>query len=151
MADSLWRRVLFPGHHPAGPDIPRVLVLTVSIVDQVFYRNLRARGEWDMVLTHSVPEALLLLAREAFPIVLCDRELPGWDWRQVMAKIVESSPRICFLLTSRVSDEYLWREVAMHGGYDVVAKPLEQDAVERILRRAWYYWKAEPTPGTSSA
>ena len=101
-----------------------------------------------MVITHSVPEALRLLAGEVFPIVLCDRELPGWDWREVMAKIVECSPRICFLLTSRVSDEYLWREVAMHGGYDVVAKPLEQDVMERTLRRAWYYWKAEPPRGT---
>jgi CheY-like chemotaxis protein len=144
MAESLWRRVFFPSHRPPGPDIPRVLAITVSLGDQIFYRSLRARGEWDLVITQSVPEALRLLTSEAFPIVLCDRDLPGWDWREVMARIVETSPRICFLLTSRVSDEYLWREVAMHGGYDVVAKPLEEGPVEHTLRRAWYYWKAEP-------
>ena len=147
MADSLWRRVLFPGHHPEGPDLPRVLAITVSIGDQIFYRNLRARGEWNVVLTQSVPEALHLLTSEVFPIVLCDRDLPGRDWRDVMAQIVESSPRVCFLLTSRVSDEYLWREVAMRGGYDVIATPLEEAAVEHALRRAWYYWKAEPPAG----
>jgi DNA-binding NtrC family response regulator len=97
-----------------------------------------------LVLTQSVPEALHLLASAVFPIVLCDRDLPGRDWREVMAQIVESAPRVCFLLTSRVSDEYLWREVAMHGGYDVIAKPLEETTVEHTLRRAWYYWKAEP-------
>jgi len=147
MADSLWRRVLFPGHHPKGPDLPRVLAITVSIGDQVFYRNLRARGEWNVVLTQSVPEALHLLTSEVFPLVLFDRDLPGWDWRDVMAHIVESSPRVCFLLTSRVSDEYLWREVAMRGGYDVIATPLEEAAVEHALRRAWCYWKAEPPAG----
>jgi DNA-binding NtrC family response regulator len=146
MADSLWRRVLFPGHHPEGPDLPRVLAITVSIEDQIFYRHLRARGEWNVALTQSVPEALRLLVNDVFPIVLCDRDLPGRDWREVMAQIVESSPRVCFLLTSRVSDEYLWREVAMYGGYDVIAKPLEEAAVEQTLRRAWYYWKAEPPP-----
>jgi DNA-binding NtrC family response regulator len=146
MADSLWRRVLFPSHRPDGPDVPRVLAITGSIRDQIFYDNLRARGEWDMVITHSVPQALRLLTGEAFPIVLCDRDLPGWDWREVMARIIETSPRTCFLLTSRVSDEYLWREVAMHGGYDVVAMPLEEGTVEHTLRRAWYYWKAEPPP-----
>jgi CheY-like chemotaxis protein len=151
MADSLWRRVLFPSRRPDGPEVPRVLAITVSAGDQIFYRSLRARGEWNLVITQSVPEALRLLTREAFPIVLCDRDLPGWDWREVMAKIVESSPRICFLLTSRVSDEYLWREVAMHGGYDVVAKPLEEGPVEHTLRRALYYWKAEPPPANPLA
>ena len=24
MAESLWRRVLFPSHRPRGPDVPRV-------------------------------------------------------------------------------------------------------------------------------
>jgi DNA-binding NtrC family response regulator len=146
MADSLWRRVLFPNHRRRAPDLPRVLVITISIEDQDFYRNLQSRREWDLAFTQSVPEALRLLARETFPIVLCDRDLPGCDWRAVMAKIVEASPRSCFVLTSRVSDEYLWREVAEHGGYDVVAKPLEESAVQHTLRRAWYYWKAEPPP-----
>jgi CheY-like chemotaxis protein len=146
MAESLWRRILFPSHRPDRPEVPRVLVITVSAWDQTFYRSLRAQGEWDMVITQSVPDALGLLTTEAFPIVLCDRDLPGWDWREVLTRIVESSPRSCFLLTSRVSDEYLWREVVMHGGYDVVAKPLADRIVIQSLQRAWYYWKTEPPP-----
>jgi DNA-binding NtrC family response regulator len=149
MAESLWRRVLFPSHRTHGPadspkahDVPQVLVITTSASDQVFYRSVRGRGEWDMVIAQSAPEALRLVATQAFPIVLCDRDLPGWGWREVLAKMVEASPRICFLLTSRVSDAYLWREVVAHGGYDVVGKPLEEDVVVRTLRRAWYYWKA---------
>lgn len=98
------------------------------------------------MITQSAPEAFLLLTTHAFPIVLCDRDLPGWDWREVLAKMVETSPRICFLLTSRVNDAYLWREVVKYGGYDVVAKPLEEGVVVQTLRRAWYYWKAGPPP-----
>lgn len=146
MAESLWRRVLFPSHRNHGPDVPRVLVITASDWDQTFYRSVRARGEWDLVITQSAPEAFLLLTTHAFPIVLCDRDLPGWDWREVLAKMVETSPRICFLLTSRVNDAYLWREVVKYGGYDVVAKPLEEGVVVQTLRRAWYYWKAGPPP-----
>ena len=47
---------------------------------------------------------------------------------------------------SCVSDEYLWREVVMYGGYDVVAKPLVDSVVSQTLQRAWYYWKADPLP-----
>jgi DNA-binding NtrC family response regulator len=146
MAESLWRRILFPSQHPPRPDVPRVLAITAAPWDEMFYKELRAAGEWDLVTARSVREALPLLIAQQFPIVLCDRNLPGPGWRDVLAKIVGSSPRSCFLLTSRVCDEYLWREVVTHGGYDVVVKPLEEDVVVRALRRAWYYWKAEPPP-----
>ncbi len=150
MAKSWWRRVLFPSRPPEKLDLPRVLVITASAWDQTFYRSLRAKGEWDIMITQSVPEARLLLTTQAFPIVLCDRDLPGWGWREVLARMVECSPRNCFLLTSRVSDEYLWREVVMHGGYDVIAKPLDERVVSQTLQRAWYYWKADPPPVKSA-
>jgi len=151
MPESLWRRVLFPSHHPVRRDLPRVLVITLSIGDESYYRSLRARGQWDIVISPSVPEALYLLTTEVFSIVLCDRDLPGWDWREVLTMIVQTSPRICFLLTSRVDDEYLWREVVTHGGYDIVAKPLEDQVVMQKLQRAWSYWKTKPPPRSPAA
>ena len=151
MAESLWRRVLFSGSHPRSgaptePVLPPVLAITVSAGDHTFYTGLRERREWDIVITQTVPEALSLLALHAFPIVLCDRDLPGWDWREALTRIVERSPGSCFLLTSRVSDEFLWREVVMLGGYDVVARPLTEHAVTQTLQRAMYYCKTELRP-----
>jgi len=146
MAESLWRRVLFPSHHPARQHLPRVLVITLSIGDESYYRSLRARGQWDIVVTPSVPEALYLLNTEVFSIALCDRDLPGWDWREVLKMIVQTSPQICFLLTSRVNDEYLWREVVMFGGYDILPRPLQDRVVMQALQRAWSYWKTKPPP-----
>jgi DNA-binding NtrC family response regulator len=146
MAEPLWRRVLFPSHRPQRADAPRVLAITTLPWDEIFYKKLRATGDWDFIVVRSVHEALSLLTTQQFSIVVCDRDLPGSDWRDVLAKIVESSPRSCFLLASRVSDEYLWREVVAHGGYDVVVKPLEEDVVVQTLHRAWYYWQADPPP-----
>ena len=147
MAESLWRRILFPSHRSPGPNAPRVLVITTSVLDQTLYKSIRTQGEWDMVITHCVRDAVQLLAVREFCIVICDRDLPGADWREGLAKIVEKSPRVCFLLTSRVNDEYLWREVVMHGGYDILVKPLDQNLVVQTLQRAWYYWKADAPPG----
>jgi len=146
MAESLWRRVLSLGHHPERRDLPRVLAITVSNEDERYYRNLRARGQWDIVTTESVSEALYLLTTQVFSIVLCDRDLPGWDWRDVLMMLVQTSPRISFLLTSRVDDEYLWREVVVHGGYDILAKPLADPVVMQSLQRAWSYWKTKLPP-----
>ena len=146
MPESLWRRVLFPNHGPSRPDVPRVLVITASALDQTFYKSLREKGEWDIMITQSLPDALRLLATQAFSIVLCDRDLPGLDWREVLARIVERSPQICFLLTSRVNDEYLWRELVTHGGYDILAKPLADATVMQALQHAWSYWKTKSSP-----
>jgi DNA-binding NtrC family response regulator len=145
MAESLWRRVLFPGHRSQKPDAPRVLAVTTAPWDELFYKKLRQMGEWDITIARSVRAALPLLMAQKFPIVLYDRDVPDSDWRDVLAKIAESSPRSCFLLVSHVSDEYLWREVVHLGGYDVVAKPLAEDVVTHTLHRAWYYWKSDPT------
>lgn len=146
MAESLWRRVLFPSHRSPRPNAPSVLVITTSVSDEMLYRSIRAEGEWDMVITRRVRDAVQMLAIREFCIVVCDRDLPGADWREGLAQIVEKSPRVCFLLASRVSDEYLWREVVKHGGYDVLVKPLDQTVVVQTLQRAWYYWKADAPP-----
>ena len=143
MQESLWRRVLFLGDPSAKSRVPRVLVITASARDRAFYKSLRERGEWDIVITESVQEALAQVVSQDFPIILCDRDLPGWGWREVVTKIVERTPRSCFLLASRVSDEYLWREVVALGGYDIVAKPLSDSVVIHTLQRAWYFWNTE--------
>ena len=146
MAESLWRRVLFSSHPSAGQKTPKVLVVTDSASDHAFYQSFCAKGEWDVQMSSSVEDAIRLLTAEAFPLVVFDRDLAGWDWRDVLARISACSPRSCFLLMSRVSDEYLWREVVAHGGYDVLPKPLTDPRLSKTLQRALYYWKAERSP-----
>jgi DNA-binding NtrC family response regulator len=150
MAAALWRRILFPGQRTVQPDVQRVLGVTVSADDRACYSKLQAGGEWDVVIAESADEALSLIVSQQCHIVLFDRDLPGPDWRDVLMRIVNVSPHICVLLTSSVSDEFLWREVVTRGGYDVVTKPLDVDAVTHTLRRAWSYWKAKGPPPAST-
>ena len=44
------------------------------------------------------------------------------------------------MLVSRVMDGYLWNEVVCNGGYDVLAKPLREDEVCRVVKLARSYW-----------
>ena len=43
-------------------------------------------------------------------------------------------------MTSPVNDGYLWGEVIRRGGYDVLAKPLEEDQTVRFVNLAWSLW-----------
>jgi DNA-binding NtrC family response regulator len=146
MAESLWRRVLFQGHTSKIGMVPQILAITAIADDATFYENLALPDGWRTVVAGSVPDALALLAKP-FPIVICDRDVAGSAWREVLDQIAKASPDSCLLLASRVSDEYLWREVVMHGGYDILSRPLEEAAVLQSLKRAWHFWRAEhPKP-----
>jgi hypothetical protein len=133
---------------PKATSSPRVLVLTQVADDHRFFRCLTAppRLTWNLTFASSLLEALGHAATGKFPIIVCDREISGSTWRKVVTSLVEHAPRACVLLISPVSDDYLWREVVAHGGYDVVARPLEAAAVNRAMEQAWCFCNAEPLP-----
>ena len=100
-----------------------------------------ARGQWELVLTRSCEEALEALKKMRAAVILCDRDLPGLDWRDALEKLAASRPDCPIVLTSSVNDEYLWDEVIHKGGYDVLSKPLQEDLTVRAVNLAWSYSK----------
>lgn len=141
---SLLRRCPCPEELPVPLAIPKVLAVTAFEHDQRFFAGLHGTGEWEFTITGSVQAAKHLLDTSEYAVVVCDRDIPGWEWRDLLSLLKSHAPRACFLLSSRVSDTFLWREVLRHGGYDLLPKPLNSSDANRILRRAWYYWKSNP-------
>ena len=99
------------------------------------------RGQWDLVLAGSCEEALEVLKNTRAAVILCDRDLPGIDWRDALQLLAASRPDCSIILASSVNDEYLWDEVIHKGGYDVLAKPLLEDQTVRAVNLAWSYSK----------
>ena len=100
-----------------------------------------ARGQWDLALANSCEEALDLLKDTRTAVILCDRDLPGIDWRDALQLLAGARPDCSIILTSAVNDEYLWGEVIHKGGYDVLAKPLQEEQTVRAVNLAWSYSK----------
>jgi DNA-binding NtrC family response regulator len=92
---------------------------------------------WALFWAHSCDSALSVLSHYTIPVVICDRDLPGEDWRRVLKRIAVFRQPICILLASSVSDEYLWREVVQHQGFDVVPKPFQPERLIRTVNLAW--------------
>ena len=82
-----------------------------------------------------------MLKKMRAAVILCDRDLPGVDWRHALEKLAASRPDCPIVLTSSVNDEYLWDEVVHTGGYDVLSKPLQEDLTVRAVNLAWSYSK----------
>jgi DNA-binding NtrC family response regulator len=127
-------------HSQNGEKIP-VLAIAPDERDKSSLASFSARGQWDLALTGSCDEALQMLKKMRAAVILCDRDLPGVDWRHALEKLSTSRPDCPIVLTSSVNDEYLWDEVVHTGGYDVLSKPLREDLTVRAVNLAWSYSK----------
>jgi DNA-binding NtrC family response regulator len=127
--------------HPAISERIRVLAITTDDRDRRFFATCAVRGQWDLAIAAGFEDALDAGKKNRAAVILCDRDLPGLDWREALEKLATSKPAFAIILTSSVNDEYLWDEVIHLGGYDVLAKPLQEDQAVRAVNLAWSYSK----------
>jgi DNA-binding response OmpR family regulator len=85
---------------------------------------------------HDRCRAMQFLERLPVQVVIAERELPNWDWKNVLSDIRRLAQPPQLIVTSRTADDYLWAEVLNIGGYDVLPQPLERDEVERVVAAA---------------
>ena len=97
-------------------------------------------NNWPRNFAKTCDQARSALDQLQAPVIFCDRDLKGGEWRDVVQVLASSPHRACVILTSRVVDDYLWNEVVQRGGYDVLPKPLREEDVVRAVRLAWSYW-----------
>ncbi len=121
----------------------RLLVITRSVSDAESLREIARRQGWGVTVASSSAEAASILEQEFAPLVICDCDLPGEDWRAVLIRLAALSRPACVFLASSVVDEYLWKEVIQHHGFDVVTKPFQSDELKRAVTFAWP-WRGWP-------
>lgn len=131
----------------------RILALSISIDDCVSLRWLAEQHNWELRLTQSPRDAFHLASQSHFEIILCDRNQPGYPWREVMDRLAACSPRSCILLVSPVSDDHLWRSVLQHGGYDVLLRPLRKNSTLHVIQAVLRFisWETDISAGLTAA
>jgi CheY-like chemotaxis protein len=135
-----------PDLRPDQPAEPLSAVAVVALIiggqDRALLTNIATASGIDVRFTDSCSEAWTISNQLEAPVILCDRDLPGAEWRDVMHILASAPQRPSVILTSRVVDDYLWQEVVRHGGYGVLPKPLREEDVVRSVRLAWSYWNS---------
>jgi DNA-binding NtrC family response regulator len=119
----------------------QVVAITPDDADRRSLAACAERGQWDLAIAAGFEDALDVSKGSRAAVILCDRDLPGIDWREALKKLATSKPAFAIILTSSVNDEYLWDEVVHRGGYDVLVKPLQEDQTMRAVNLAWSYSK----------
>jgi len=119
-----------------------VVALILGEQDRALLMNIAIPRGIDVRFAASCSEAWTIANQTEAPVILCDRDLPGIEWRDAMQILASAPQRPSVILTSKVVDDYLWQEVIRNGGYGVLPKPLREQDVVRSVKLAWSYWSS---------
>jgi hypothetical protein len=123
------------------PELTLVALVTDE-GDRALLAHLAVEHGWTIHFARTCCEALESLNSYQAQIIVLEREALGRDWRGTIQKMVSEPNLVCAILISKVADNYLWNEVILWGGHDVLTTPLCEESVVRAIRLAWLYWNS---------
>ena len=99
---------------------------------------LRSRG-YEVEIAAAGDQALQILDRESFSLMLCDVRMPGMTGVQLVPKARERDEDLAIIMLTAVNDAATATEVLSSGATDYLMKPVEladlQQAVDRALHK----------------
>lgn len=113
------------------PGRPVGSVLTISSCedDHVTLRQMLQGLTRVVSRAHTYRQALEHLRGEDVSVLICERNLPDGNWKDVLRAVARESAPPALIVACRLADEALWAEVLNLGGYDVLAKPFDAKEV----------------------
>jgi DNA-binding response OmpR family regulator len=118
-------------------------IAILAVLPREDYRSLHSileHSNWTVQAAATVAEGLRLLKDGSVPVVLCERDLPDGDWKDLLEAVAQNEQPSNLVVASRLADECLWAEVLNLGGYDVLTIPFDTNEVFRVLNMAWHQW-----------
>jgi HD-like signal output (HDOD) protein len=107
------------------------------MVLQGIQRSLRSmRGEWEAEFATGGPEALEMMARAPFDVVITDMRMPGMDGAQLLERVRVQFPRTVRIVLSGQSDrESILRSIGPTHQY--LSKPCDVEELKQKLLHAF--------------
>jgi putative nucleotidyltransferase with HDIG domain len=128
-----------PSHRFGSGEISRLLVVDdEEPIRTAISRFLRSCG-YDVEAAGSGSDALDLLGREKFVLMLCDIRMPGMTGLTLLDHATANDTELAVVMLSAVNDATTATDALAKGAYDYLVKPVElpdlRDAVARALHR----------------
>ena len=93
------------------------------------------RHEWDMKFVESGPEALEILEKEPFDIVVSDMRMPGMDGLQLLTEVKKRYPHIVRIVLSGHSDQEMILK-SIRPAHQYLSKPCDPETLKSTISRA---------------
>jgi DNA-binding response OmpR family regulator len=120
-----------------------VLAVSSAEEDHVLLSHVFSHSNWKLAWVRTCGEAVELIERTGFAVIICAPELPDGSWKDLLAELGRQRVPPRLIVASRLADDRLWAEVLDRGGYDVLGMPFEPNEVIRVVSLAWRQWQHE--------
>ena len=109
------------------------LAISAQEADLAKLERIFAQLNWPLRKVQSFREAMRALCSYRAPIIVCDRQLPDGNWKDLLSLIAPfpDDPRLIVMAAS--GQEALRAEVLLMGGYGVVSKQAGDEELVRLL------------------
>jgi DNA-binding response OmpR family regulator len=118
-----------------------ILLVSPYQKDHTNLRHVLHHADWKITRASDLGEATLILHERAPSVILCERDLPDGNWKDLLDQAAQHKNPAMVLVISAHADNGLWAEVLNLGGYDVLMKPFDVSEVTRVVRMAWQRWR----------
>ena len=98
--------------------------------------ELQENGTYEVDLAFDGVEAINLIQKTLYDVVLLDMKMPRVDGREVLQFIQEHSPSSQVIILSQYADLKMAVESTKLGAYEVLGKPYDIDQIEQTIQRA---------------
>jgi len=144
---SEMNRLFEPDNTPIVGPMPQpqepATVLAVGLAEDDYdsLRGIFSNSTWRLHRSAGVFIPSLVASGESVSVMICERDIPGVDWKLIARGIRRMPDPPRFTVCSRLADDLLWAEVIAHGGEDILPLPFEAGEVLRVTFLAWLAWK----------
>jgi two-component system, NtrC family, response regulator AtoC len=98
--------------------------------------ELQDAGGYEVDLAFDGAEAINLIQKSLYDVVLLDMKMPRVDGREVLKFIQDNSPSSHVIILSQYADIKMAVETTKLGAYEVLGKPYDIDQIEQTIQRA---------------
>ncbi len=98
--------------------------------------ELQESGSYEIDLAFDGAEAINLIQKKLYDVVLLDIKMPRVSGTEVLQFIQEHSPASQVIILSQYADVKMAVETTKLGAYEVLAKPYDIDQIEQTIERA---------------
>lgn len=128
----------------------KILIIDDEINIGLILSKFLTRNGFEVTTSTNGTNALDLLNKEAFNLVLCDFRLEDTDGREMLRKIKTSYPDTGVIIITGYSDIKLAVELIKMGAYDYITKPLYPDEILNTVNKAIEAQKIINQPSANS-
>jgi len=122
---------------------PRILAIVAPGPNRLLLQTISRDADWALTLCETPPSLTSVRQADVPPIIIYERELSPYHWREIVGVLTKTSPRPYVILLSPNADTNLWDELQRLGGCDILRAPVTRDKMLGALKRARQLWHSQ--------